>query len=175
VGPDLTGEWSGVYAYSPPEPGLPEAVFRELETLSRHEPVAFVMSVRESTMFRIRGTVNDVGPGDIAGECILSGLKLGRRIRFTKTYPAAFAVSRDGSRQPLIEVLRKALGEEACEGLEMPPHRVRYSGRMRQEQDGSKMEGTWVLRAPVVRIPKLRKFVRLGTTTRGTWSAARTA
>jgi hypothetical protein len=168
---DLTGEWSGRYAYSPPPAGCPEAVASQLEELSRRDPVAFTMSIHTSSLFSIRGTVNDAGPGSIPGECTLAGWKLGRNLRFTKTYPAPFSGLVDGVRKPLIEILRKQLGDDACEGVVLPPHRVHYRGTI--SADGTSMKGTWILRNATVRFPRLRKYLRLYLRTSGTWSAAR--
>jgi hypothetical protein len=129
------------------------------------------MSIQSSSLFSLRGTVNDVGPGAIPGGCTLTGWKLGRNLRFTKTYPSPFSGPVGGVPTPLVEVLRKQLGDDACEGVVLPPHRVHYRGTI--GTGGTSIEGTWMIRNATVRFPRLRKYLRLYLRTSGTWSAAR--
>ncbi len=173
MGRDLNGDWNGRYAYSVPVPGDPEASAVQVEDMNRRVPVEFVMSIREGFLFSIRGTVNDLGPGAVKGESVLAGWKLGRRIRFTKTYPTRFKVmvAVDGVAKPLNDVLNDLVGAEAAANFVLPSHQVHYGGLI--QPDGSTIEGTWEIRNSSVRIPPSGKYLRLKLRTLGTWTATR--
>lgn len=172
---DLTGEWSGHYAYSVPAPGDPSATAVEIEDMGRRNPVAFVMSLREGFWSSVRGTIDDVGPGAVMGRAVLSGWRIGRKIRFTKTYPTRFKVMITNGTiapgRPLDEVLTEIVGPEAFEKIVLPPHRIHYTGVI--QPDGASIVGNWAIREAAVRIPGSLRYLRLKLTGLGTWSAAR--
>src|ERR1700754_2338594 len=132
---DPTGVWRGQYMYTLSRGAGMDASARTSGGWAAGDPVSFDMSLRREVGLLLRGSVMDTGPGALPGECELVGWKLGSVVRFTKTYPPPPQTLVKGIATPLIEILRKALGDKACEGIVLAPNRVRYSGTL--SADGS--------------------------------------
>ncbi len=168
---DLTGVWKGQFGWDPPRPA--EAGDYEPRTPFDNvpEPIEFEMTIRRSWPPLIRGSITDPWPQDSMGTCSVNGMRLGRRVWFTKAYAEPSIVALEGEDAQFMRYVRNHRGDSAAEGFPFFNIRMHYAGTFDFERES--LSGTWRVRDRRFRMPDMPGLSLQVQGFSGTWWARR--
>ena len=148
---DVSGRWTGEYAFDQVDAG---------------PPVMFESGLRSSWFGRFSGVVQD-GPSGMPQPGRVSGWARGRRVTFKKHMPVLM-FRFEGRPVTLAEYLAATGNARVISNVRHPT--IQYEGRL---TDDGALHGVWRSERHVVSIPGVM-FLRLAAAT-GTWWATRSA
>jgi hypothetical protein len=128
----ITGTWKGTYSYEP------------VEHISRLDPVAFTLTLKQGWFGRFTGTVTDDSPHGMPDTGVIEGYFSFPYIEFTKRMPVFYVAVTDVHNISLREYLAEQ--GHTCE-RDVPHTPIFYAGEF---SSPSRAQGTWIIRAGTV-------------------------